>query len=97
MSTKLIQSLSQGVPGALTEVTLGRTMKKRASDVLVEPNPTPASPTEAIASMAHASQPLDRGSGDCFAKAWWRPSAIARLCESQSTGVRPSRRTAAAA
>ena len=38
MMTTLIASISHGVPGALTEViTLGRTLKKRAVDVLGAP------------------------------------------------------------
>ena len=48
---KLIDSVSQGVPAALTEVsTLGRTLKKRAADVLAyfERPGTSNGPTEAI-------------------------------------------------
>ncbi len=51
LMTKLIDSLSQGVPAALTElVTLGRTLKKRASDVLAyfDRPGTSNGPTEAI-------------------------------------------------
>jgi transposase len=51
LMTKLIQSLSHGVPGSLSEViTLGRTLKKRAPDVLAyfhRPG-TSNGPTEAI-------------------------------------------------
>ena len=49
--TKLIESLSSGVPGALTEITtLGRTLKKRADDVLAyfDRPGTSNGPTEAI-------------------------------------------------
>jgi transposase len=49
--TALIDSLSSGVPGALTEViTLGRTLKKRAGDVLAyfDRPGTSNGPTEAI-------------------------------------------------
>jgi len=48
---QLIDSVSSGVPGALTEViTLGRTLKKRAVDVLAyfERPGTSNGPTEAI-------------------------------------------------
>ena len=48
---KLIESISHGVPNALTEViTLGRTLKKRAADVLAyfERPGTSNGPTEAI-------------------------------------------------
>ena len=48
---KLIDSLSHGVPAALTEViTLGRTLKKRAADVLAyfDRPGTSNGPTEAI-------------------------------------------------
>lgn len=48
---KLIDSLSAGVPAALTElVTLGRTLKKRADDVLAyfDRPSTSNGPTEAI-------------------------------------------------
>jgi transposase len=49
--TKLITSLSKGVPTALTELgTLGRTLKQRADDVLAyfERPGTSNGPTEAI-------------------------------------------------
>jgi transposase len=49
--TALIDSLSQGVPGALTEIiTLGRTLKKRATDILAyfDRPGTSNRPTEAI-------------------------------------------------
>jgi transposase len=49
--TKLIDALSHGVPAALSEViTLGRTLKKRATDVLAYFNRpgTSNGPTEAI-------------------------------------------------
>jgi transposase len=49
--TKLIESLSSGVPAALTEVvTLGRTLKQRAADVLAyfDRPGTSNGPTEAI-------------------------------------------------
>ncbi len=49
--TKLIGSLSQRVPTALTEiVTLGRTLKKRAADVLAyfDRPGTSNGPTEAL-------------------------------------------------
>jgi transposase len=49
--TKLIDSLSNGVPAALTELTtLGRTLKKRAEDVLAyfDWPGTSNGPTEAI-------------------------------------------------
>ena len=48
---KLIESLSSGVPAALTElITLGRTLKKRTDDVLAyfERPGTSNGPTEAI-------------------------------------------------
>lgn len=48
---KLIDSLSTGVPKALTElITLGRTLKKRAADVLAyfDRPGTSNGPTEAI-------------------------------------------------
>ena len=48
---KLIETLSHGVPDALTElITLGRTLKKRAADVLAcfERPGTSNGPTEAI-------------------------------------------------
>jgi transposase len=48
---KLITSVSQGVPGVLTTViTLGRTLKKRAADVLAysDRRGTSNGPTEAI-------------------------------------------------
>jgi transposase len=51
LMTKVIDSLSSGVPKALTEViTLGRTLKKRASDVLAyfDRPGTSNGPTEAI-------------------------------------------------
>lgn len=51
LMTALIASLSHGVPAALTElVTLGRTLKKRAEDVLAYFNRpgTSNGPTEAI-------------------------------------------------
>lgn len=51
LMTKLVDSLSQGVPAALTElVTLGRTLKKRAVDVLAyfDRPGTSNGPTEAI-------------------------------------------------
>jgi transposase len=51
LMTSLIESISRGVPAALTEViTLGRTLKKRASDVLAyfERPGTSNGPTEAI-------------------------------------------------
>jgi transposase len=51
LMSKLIESVSQGVPGALSEViTLGRTLKKRAADVLAyfERPGTSNGPTEAI-------------------------------------------------
>ena len=49
--TTLIESLSSGVPAALTEVvTLGRTLKQRAADVLAyfDRPGTSNGPTEAI-------------------------------------------------
>ena len=49
--TKLIESLREGVPRALTElVTLGRTLTKRAADVLAyfDRPGTSNGPTEAI-------------------------------------------------
>lgn len=49
--TSLIASVSQGVPAALSEViTLGRTLKKRADDVLVyfDRPGTSNGPTEAL-------------------------------------------------
>jgi len=51
LMSKLIESVSHGVPGALTEViTLGRTLKKRAADVLAyfDRPGTSNGPTEAI-------------------------------------------------
>jgi transposase len=51
LMTKLIESVSQGVPAALSEVTnLGRTLKKRADDVLAyfDRPGTSNGPTEAI-------------------------------------------------
>ena len=51
LMTKLIESISQGVPKALVEViTLGRTLKKRAEDVLAyfDRPGTSNGPTEAI-------------------------------------------------
>jgi len=51
MMTKLIASVSRAVPAALTEViTLGRTLKKRAADVLAyfDRPGTSNGPTEAI-------------------------------------------------
>ena len=49
--TRLIDSLSRGVPAALTEViTLGRTLNKRAADILAyfDRPGTSNGPTEAI-------------------------------------------------
>jgi transposase len=49
--TKLIESLSHGVPDALTElITLGRTLKRRAHDVLAyfDRPGTSNGPTEAV-------------------------------------------------
>lgn len=44
--TRLIDSLSRGVPAALTElITLGRTLKKRAEDVLAYFSTPPAPAT----------------------------------------------------
>ncbi|MGB0191210.1 MAG: transposase, partial [Nocardioides sp.] len=51
LMTKLIESVSTGVPAALVEViTLGRTLKKRAEDVLAyfDRPGTSNGPTEAI-------------------------------------------------
>jgi transposase len=51
LMTKVIDSLSNGVPAALTELTtLGRTLKKRAEDVLAyfDWPGTSNGPTEAI-------------------------------------------------
>lgn len=51
LMVKLIESVSQGVPSALSEIiTLGRTLKKRATDVLayIEHHGTSNEPTEAI-------------------------------------------------
>jgi transposase len=51
LMNKLIESLSHGVPDALTElITLGRTMKKRASDILAyfDRPGTSNGPTEAV-------------------------------------------------
>jgi transposase len=51
LTVKLIGSVSQGVPSALSEIiTLGRTLKKRATDVLAyfEHHGTSNGPTEAI-------------------------------------------------
>jgi transposase len=51
LMSKMIDSLSHGVPAALTEVrTLGRTLKKRAADVLAyfDRPGTSNGPTEAI-------------------------------------------------
>jgi transposase len=51
LMVKLIESVSQGVPSALSEIiTLGRTLKKRATDVLAyfERPGTSNGPTEAI-------------------------------------------------
>jgi transposase len=51
LMVKLIESVSQGVPKALTEIiTLGRTLKKRAADVLAyfDRPGTSNGPTEAI-------------------------------------------------
>jgi transposase len=51
LMTSLIESISRGVPAALTEIiTLGRTLKKRAADVLAyfERPGTSNGPTEAI-------------------------------------------------
>ncbi|MFF9221661.1 ISL3 family transposase [Streptomyces viridosporus] len=51
LMVKLIESVSQGVPSALSEIiTLGRTLKKRATDVLAyfEHHGTSNGPTEAI-------------------------------------------------
>jgi len=51
LMTKLIESLSHGVPAALTELhTLGRTLTKRATDVLAyfDRPGTSNGPTEAI-------------------------------------------------
>lgn len=49
--SQLIDAVSHGVPKALTElITLGRTLKKRAADVLAyfDRPGTSSSPTEAI-------------------------------------------------
>jgi transposase len=56
---KLIASVSQGVPAALSEViTLGRTLKKRADDVLAYfDRPAPATVRLADSSTC-ATQPL---------------------------------------
>ena len=51
LMSKLIESLSHGVPGALKEVvTLGRTLNKRAADVLAyfDRPGTSNGPTEAL-------------------------------------------------
>jgi transposase len=51
LMTSLIESISRGVPAALTEIiTLGRTLKKRAADVLAyfERPGTSNGPTEAV-------------------------------------------------
>jgi transposase len=51
LMAKLIESVSQGVPKALTEIiTLGRTLKKRSADVLAyfDRPGTSNGPTEAI-------------------------------------------------
>jgi hypothetical protein len=51
LMVKLIESVSQSVPSALSEIiTLGRTLKKRATDVLAyfERPGTSNGPTEAI-------------------------------------------------
>jgi transposase len=51
LMTKLIESISQGVPAALTEpINLGRTLTKRAADVLAyfDRPGTSNGPTEAI-------------------------------------------------
>jgi transposase len=51
LMTKLIESLSHGVPDALTElITLGRTLKRRAHDVLAyfDRPGTSNGPTEAV-------------------------------------------------
>ena len=51
MMAKTIQSLGQGVPAALTEVTiLGRTLNRRAADILacIDRPGTSNGPTEAI-------------------------------------------------
>lgn len=51
LMVKLIEPVSQGVPSALSEIiTLGRTLKKRATDVLAsfERPGTSNGPTEAI-------------------------------------------------
>jgi len=56
LMTKLIASVSRGVPSALREIiTLGRTLKKRAADVLAyfdRPH-TSNGPTEAIGRLEH--------------------------------------------
>ncbi len=51
LMSSLIESISRGVPAALTEIiTLGRTLKKRAADVLAyfDRPGTSNGPTEAI-------------------------------------------------
>jgi transposase len=51
LMTRLIESLSHGVPASLTElITLGRTLKKRASDILAyfDRPGTSNGPTEAV-------------------------------------------------
>ena len=51
LMTSLIESISRGVPAALAEIiTLGRTLKKRAADVLAyfDRPGTSNGPTEAI-------------------------------------------------
>src|SRR5665647_2114309 len=56
LMTGLIASVSSGVPGALKEViTLGRTLKKRAADVLAyfDRPGTSNGPTEAIGRLEH--------------------------------------------
>jgi len=61
LMTTLIDALSNGVPAALTElITLGRTLKKRAEDVLAsfDRPGTSNGPTEAINAPSRASPQL---------------------------------------
>ena len=64
LMTKLIESISQGVPAALAEVlTLGRTLTKRAADVLsyFDCPGTSNGPTEAINGLIELHRRIARG------------------------------------
>jgi len=74
---KLIASVSQGVPAALSEVvTLGRTLKKRAADVLAYfDRPAPATVRLADSSTCAAQPSGSAISPTTSPDRCWRPAA----------------------